>query len=90
MQDDSRTIHRTVDEARGGESPNIVRWVLGISLSAAIIALSVIWITGAVSQNDTEDEANVANRQLEQQDGPSTDSIVVPTGDPATASPAGN
>lgn len=76
MTDESRIIHRTTDEARGGETSNVMRWVLAISLLAAILLLSAIWIFGAVSQDDTEDEANVATRQAEAQDGTSTDSVV--------------
>jgi len=80
MVDDSRTVHRTADEARGGSTPNIMRWVLGISLAAAILAMSAIWIFGAASQSDAEDEANVATRQSEAQAerSSSTDSIVLP------------
>jgi len=55
MVDDSRTIHRTAEEARGGSTPNIMRWVLGISLLAAIIALSAIWIFGAATQEEGSD-----------------------------------
>ena len=35
------------DEARGGSTPHIVRYVLFFSLAMAIIAMSAIWITGA-------------------------------------------
>ncbi len=42
-------VHLNTEEVRSGSSPNIVRWVLGISLFMAIIALSAIWITGAIS-----------------------------------------
>ena len=47
-----REIHETTDQARAGETPHIVRYVLGISLFLAIIALSMIWITGALTTND--------------------------------------
>ena len=50
MADENRIIHRTAEQARGGSTPNIMRWVLGISLLAAIIALSAIWIFGAANQ----------------------------------------
>lgn len=43
-------VHLDTDEARSGDTPNIVRYVLAISLLLAIIALSAIWITGALSQ----------------------------------------
>jgi hypothetical protein len=39
-------IRETTTEARAGETPGIVRWVLIVSLTLAIVALSVIWITG--------------------------------------------
>lgn len=47
MEERDGQVHIDTDEARGGSSPNIVRWVLGFSLVAAIIALSAIWMTGA-------------------------------------------
>ncbi len=57
MPDENRIIHRTSQQARGGETPNIVRWVLAISLLAAIIAMSAIWITGAATNDDTSTSA---------------------------------
>ncbi len=54
MPEENRTIHRNAEEARGGSTPHIVRWVLGISLTAAIIALSAIWMIGALSQGERE------------------------------------
>ena len=42
-------VHIETDEARSGSTPHIVRYVLGVSLVLAIVALSTIWITGALS-----------------------------------------
>lgn len=42
-------IHLDTQEARGGETPHIVRYVLIVSLLLAIIVLSAVWITGALS-----------------------------------------
>ena len=36
------------DEARGGSTPHIVRYVLGFSLLIAIILLSLVWIIPAL------------------------------------------
>jgi hypothetical protein len=47
-------LHLDVDEARAGETPHIMRYVLGISLSLAILAMSAIWITGAISQHPAQ------------------------------------
>ncbi len=42
-----REIHKSTDDARGGSTPHIVRYVLVISLALACIALTIIWVTGA-------------------------------------------
>ncbi|MCB2015388.1 MAG: hypothetical protein R3E11_09800 [Sphingobium sp.] len=42
-------VHLDADEARAGDTPHIVRYVLVIGLFLAIVAMSVIWISGAVS-----------------------------------------
>jgi hypothetical protein len=56
MQQQGDETHFETDEARGGSTPNIVRWVLAISLFAAIALLSVIWMTGAATQGEVEGE----------------------------------
>jgi hypothetical protein len=43
-------IHITITEARGGITPHIVRYLLAVSLTLAIAALSLIWITAALRQ----------------------------------------
>lgn len=42
-------VHITTDEARGASTPHIVRYVLAISLLLTIVALSAIWISGALN-----------------------------------------
>jgi hypothetical protein len=54
MQIRGEEVHADVDEARAASTPNVVRWVLAISLFAAIVLLTVIWVTGAAnSDQDT-------------------------------------
>ena len=60
MRDEHGTIHSETDEARAGSTPHIVRRVLVIGTLAAIILLSIVWITGAVSQGDIEEEVNAS------------------------------
>ena len=74
MDNPRNEVHRDTDEARGGSTSGVVRWVLGISLLAAIVLLSAIWIFGAAS-SDTEAPTQEA-RQMEAQGGSGTDSIV--------------
>ncbi len=47
-------IHIEDDDAMAGAKTGTVRWVLLISLLAAILILSVIWIAGAWLQNNEE------------------------------------
>ncbi|MBB3860215.1 hypothetical protein GGQ88_001481 [Novosphingobium hassiacum] len=49
MEHQGEETHITTDEARGGEGLNVVRWVLAISLFLAIVALTIIWVTGAMT-----------------------------------------
>lgn len=41
--------HITTEEVRGGETKHILRWILAISLVLAIAALTIIWVTGALT-----------------------------------------
>ena len=61
MADENRIIHRTAEQARGGSTPNIMRWVLCFSLLAAIVALSSIWIFGAA----TNEPGSVVSRAVQ-------------------------
>ena len=54
MQKIGDEVHIDSNEARSGETPHIVRYVLMFSLLLAIIALSVIWITGAALQKPAQ------------------------------------
>lgn len=48
MERQGDEVHVHTDEARGGSTPHIVRYVLIISLLLAIGFLSITWITGAL------------------------------------------
>ena len=55
-------IHLETEEARSGETRNIVRYVLTIGLFLAILALSAIWITGAVTSPQGQRTGVVTNQ----------------------------
>lgn len=42
-------VHVETDEARGASTPHIVRYVLFFSFFLAIVALTIIWVTGAIA-----------------------------------------
>jgi len=54
-----------VDEtaAKAGSNEGVVRWVLLVSLAGAIIALTIIWVTGALTQGPVESQMNVERKQ---------------------------
>ena len=52
MERHGEEVHLSEVEARSGSTPHIVRYMLSIGLILAIIALSAIWITGAVNFAD--------------------------------------
>ena len=49
MKRNGDQVELTTEEASGGTRPRVMRYVLAISLFLAIVLLSAVWITGAVS-----------------------------------------
>jgi hypothetical protein len=54
--------HVETDDARSGATNHGVRYVLGIGLALAIVALSFIWITGALTGPQTPGETPVISQ----------------------------
>lgn len=46
-------------DAKAGTREGVTRWVLLISLTLAIAALTVIWVTGALNPNTAETQSSV-------------------------------
>ncbi|WP_193391521.1 hypothetical protein [Erythrobacter sp. SG61-1L] len=49
MQRNGSHIRMETDEARAGSTPHIVRYVLGFSLALAAIAMTIVWVSAALS-----------------------------------------
>ncbi len=62
MERQGEEVHVETDEARGGSTPHIVRYVLAISLVLAIVALSIVWMTGAASVPQGSRTGEVTNQ----------------------------
>ena len=62
MERQGEEVHVRTEEARGGATPHIVRYVLGFSLILAILMLSAIWIIGAVNTDTQPDTASLTNQ----------------------------
>ena len=43
MTGPNEEVHISTEDARAGETPHIVRYVLGISMTLAVIALGCVW-----------------------------------------------
>lgn len=82
MHKDGDEIHVTDTEASGGSKEGVVRWVLIIGTLLAVVILSLIWMGGAMTQGDVEEEATVSGevRSMEEK-ADDTDSIVGVTDD---------
>lgn len=66
MERRGEEIHLETDEARSGETSNVVRYVLTIALLLAILALSAIWITGALTAPQGQRTGVVTNQATPQ------------------------
>ncbi len=58
-------IHVKTDKARSGETPHIVRYVLGISVVLAAMAMTVIWVTGALTSDQKDGDIGTARPAAE-------------------------
>ena len=76
--DDNRKIHIDEEDVSGGSKEGVVRWILGIGLLIAIVALSLIWIIPALTQGDAEEEATVMGTMeaTSNDDGIGTDGVI--------------
>lgn len=62
MQHENLRQHLTTQDARSGTGLNVVRWILLISLSLAILALSAIWITGAMTSEQADANSVISSQ----------------------------
>ena len=82
MHKEGDEIHIDDNEASAGETSGRMRWVLAIGTVLAIGLLTIIWMTGALTQGDVEEEATVTGEILSTDDeGDNTDSIIMQEGD---------
>ncbi|GAA0272966.1 hypothetical protein GCM10009127_11730 [Alteraurantiacibacter aestuarii] len=49
MKRQGNEVRIETNEARGGSTPHVVRWVLAASMTLAVIGLSAVWIIPALS-----------------------------------------
>ena len=78
MQKQGDEVHIDDTAASGGSKEGVVRWILIAGTLLAIILLSIIWMTGAATQDDVESEVNATGKldAMSEEEGDATDSIV--------------
>lgn len=54
MERHGNEVHITTEEARGGRTMKIMRFVLAISLLLAVVALALVWAATKASAHDIE------------------------------------
>ena len=64
MERQGDEVHIETNEARGGSTPHIVRYVLIISLLLAIGAMSFIWMTGAANTAQPEQNGPISGQAV--------------------------
>lgn len=62
MPDPRREVHIEEGDAKAGRNEGVVRWVLLISTLLAIIAMTIIWVTGALNEGPVESEGTATGR----------------------------
>ncbi|MGF7154462.1 hypothetical protein [Novosphingobium gossypii] len=68
MDNRAPEVHLDKQEARSGETPGIVRYVLLISLALVVVALTAVWMTGALTTPETGGHADTERAVAEQKD----------------------
>lgn len=76
MERRGEEVHMNETEASGGSKEGVVRWVLVVGTLLAIAFLTIIWVTGALTQDEVESQATVEGRIEATQPETGTDSIV--------------
>ncbi|MGZ3256162.1 MAG: hypothetical protein ACXU68_05240 [Croceibacterium sp.] len=82
-------IDTETDEVRAGSTPHIVRWVLAISLLAAIVLLTVIWVIGAGSSDQNNQSVNAEIHAAQANAGGSDNAVVSDHADQMNAATPG-
>ena len=82
MEQRGEEIHIDTEEVRGGRTTGHMRWVLGIGILIAAVAMSLIWIIPAISTSD-DDYAITAREQAaiqeDEADGSGDSIVTTPT-----------
>jgi len=76
MEDNDKAIHIEDDDAMAAEKTGVMRYVLGVSLILAIIAMSIVWLIPAMTEGDVEGAKTATDRVQEmREDGVAEEDI---------------
>ncbi len=64
MHREGDEVHIDSTEARSGDTPHVVRYVLVIGLLLAIVALSAVWMVGAAGAPQGDRNGVVTNQAV--------------------------
>jgi len=63
MHREGKEVHVDTEEARGGSTPHIVRWVLAISLMLVIVLFTLVFVIG-IDQAQEQTEAVTGGEEV--------------------------
>ena len=73
MRREGEEVHLNEIEASGGSKEGVLRWILILGVLLAIVLLTIVWITGAVSTSGDEQNVSVSDQiQAGEQTPPDT------------------
>jgi len=76
MADEEKEVHIDHDDARAAQTTGVMRYVLGISLLLAIIAMTLVWVIPALSEGEVETAGTATERAEEmREDGVAQENI---------------
>lgn len=71
-------VHTSSTEATGASREGVVRWVLIIGLFLAIALLSIVWMTGALTQDAEDSHQNVGREIADTESGDERGEPIMP------------
>jgi hypothetical protein len=66
-------VHTSETEASGGSKEGVVRWVLIVGLVLAAAFLTIIWVTGALVQDEGADSETNVSTEMAVEEGADED-----------------
>ena len=82
MDHNGDDVHISTDDARGGATPHVMRWVLIISVVLAVILLSASWMLPAITESESNESLTSGAMMPKSEADTGTDGVLLNDGTP--------